>query len=100
MEFTTDIKIGQIVKSKAGRDKGRIFIVCSVEDEQNVLVCDGDLRKLDSPKKKKIKHLMIYNTVLTEFAFKLQCNENLDDAYVRKLLEPFTKNVSVEMEVE
>lgn len=100
MEFTTDIKIGQIVKSKAGRDKGRIFIVCSVVDEQNVLVCDGDLRKLDSPKKKKIKHLMIYNTVLTEFAFKLQCNENLDDAYVRKLLEPFTKNVSVEMEVE
>jgi ribosomal protein L14E/L6E/L27E len=100
LEFTTDIKIGQIVKSKAGRDKGRIFIVCSVADEQNVLVCDGDLRKLDSPKKKKIKHLMIYNTVLTEFAFKLQCNENLDDAYVRKLLEPFTKNVSVEMEVE
>ncbi|MEA5096813.1 MULTISPECIES: KOW domain-containing RNA-binding protein [Sedimentibacter] len=100
MEFTTDIKIGQIVKSKAGRDKGRIFIVCNVADEQNVLVCDGDLRKLDSPKKKKIKHLMIYNTVLTEFAFKLQCNENLDDAYVRKLLEPFTKNVSVEMEVE
>lgn len=100
MEFTTDIKIGQIVKSKAGRDKGRIFIVCKVADEQNVLVCDGDLRKLDSPKKKKIKHLMIYNTVLTEFAFKLQCNENLDDAYVRKLLEPFTKNVSVEMEVE
>lgn len=100
MEFTTDIKIGQLVKSKAGRDKGRIFIVCNVTDEQNVLVCDGDLRKLDSPKKKKIKHLMIYNTVLTEFAFKLQCNENLDDAYVRKLLEPFTKNVSVEMEVE
>lgn len=100
MEFTTDIKIGQIVKSKAGRDKGRIFIVCGILDEQNVLVCDGDLRKLGSPKKKKIKHLMIYNTVLTEFAFKLQCNENLDDAYVRKLLEPFTKNVSVEMEVE
>jgi ribosomal protein L14E/L6E/L27E len=100
LEFTTDIKIGQIVKSKAGRDKGRTFIVCSVVDEQNVLVCDGDLRKLSSPKKKKIRHLMIYNTVLTEFAFKLQCNENLDDAYVRKLLEPFTKNASVEMEVE
>ena len=100
MELTTDIKIGQIVKSKAGRDKGRIFMVCQVSDEQNVLVCDGDLRKLGSPKKKKIKHLMIYNTVLTEFAYKLQCNENLDDAYIRKLLEPYKQNVSVEMEVE
>lgn len=100
MELTTDLKVGQIVKSKAGRDKGRIFIVCQVLDEQHVLVCDGDLRKLSSPKKKKMIHLAIYNTVLTEFADKLQSMENLDDAYVRKLLEPYKKNVSVEMEVE
>lgn len=100
MELTTDLRIGQIVKSKAGRDKDRVFIVCEVLDEQFVFVCDGDLRKLNAPKKKKVKHLMIYNTVLTEFADKLQRNENLDDAYVRRLLEPYTKSVSKEMEVE
>lgn len=100
MELTTDLRIGQIVKSKAGRDKDKIFIVCEILDEQFIYVCDGDLRKLNSPKKKKVKHLMIYNTVLTEFADKLQSNENLDDAYVRRLLEPYTKSVSKEMEVE
>lgn len=100
MEITTDLKIGQIVKSKAGRDKDRVFIICSILDEQFVFVCDGDLRKLNSPKKKKVKHLMIYNTVLTEFADKLQGNENLDDAYVRKVLNPFKQSVSKEMEVE
>ena len=100
MEITTDLKIGQIVKSKAGRDKDRVFIICSILDEQFVFVCDGDLRKLNSPKKKKVKHLMIYNTVLTEFAEKLQGNENLDDAYVRKVLNPFKQSVSKEMEVE
>lgn len=100
MELTRDLKIGQIVKSKAGRDKGRIFLISEVLDEQFVLVCDGDLRKLKSPKKKKVKHLMIYNTVLTEFAEKLQSNKNLDDAYLRRLLEPFNKSVSKEMEVE
>jgi ribosomal protein L14E/L6E/L27E len=100
LELTTDLRIGQIVKSKAGRDKDRVFIVCEVLDEQFVFVCDGDLRKLNAPKKKKVKHLMIYNTVLTEFADKLQRNENLDDAYVRRLLEPYTKSVSKEMEVE
>ena len=89
MELTTDLKIGQIVKSKAGRDKERIFLICQVVDEQFVLVCDGNLRKLNNPKKKKVKHLMIYNTVLTEFAEKLQCNENLNDAYIRRLLEPY-----------
>lgn len=97
MELTTDLKIGQIVKSKAGRDKGRIFLICQVVDEQFVLVCDGNLRKLNNPKKKKVKHLMIYNTVLTEFAEKLQCNKNLNDAYVKKLLEPYALK---EMEVE
>jgi ribosomal protein L14E/L6E/L27E len=97
VESTRDLRIGQIVKSKAGRDKGRVFLICRIIDEQYVLVCDGDLRKLNNPKKKKVKHLMIYNTVLTEFAERLQSNENLDDAYVRKLLEPY---VSKEVEVE
>lgn len=98
LELTTDLRIGQIVKSKAGRDKGIIFLVCEVLDEQFVLVCDGDLRKVKNPKKKKVKHLVIYNTVLTEFAEKLQCNENLNDAYIRRLLEPY--NASTGMEVE
>jgi ribosomal protein L14E/L6E/L27E len=97
MELTTDLKIGQIVKSKAGRDKGRIFLICRVVDEQFVLVCDGNLRKLNNPKKKKVKHLMIYKTVLTEFAEKLQENQNLNDAYVKKLLESYALK---EMEVE
>jgi ribosomal protein L14E/L6E/L27E len=97
VESTRDLKIGQLVKSKAGRDKRRVFLICRVLDDQFVLVCDGDLRKLNNPKKKKVKHLMVYNTVLTEFAERLQCNENLDDAYIRKLLEPYA---SKEMEVE
>ena len=97
MELTTDLKIGQIVKSKAGRDKGRIFLICRVVDEEFVLVCDGSLRKLNNPKKKKVKHLMIYKTVLTEFAEKLQENQNLNDAYVKKLLESYALK---EMEVE
>lgn len=100
MELTTDLRIGQIVKSKAGRDKDKVFIISSILDEQYVLVCDGDLRKLSSPKKKKVKHLVIYNTVLTEFADKLRSNENLDDAFVRRILSPYTKDASKEMEVE
>jgi ribosomal protein L14E/L6E/L27E len=100
LELTTDLKIGQIVKSKAGRDKGRVFLICQILDEKHVLLCDGDLRKIESPKKKKVKHLMIYNTVLTEFAEKLQSNKKLDDAYIRRLLEPYSDSVSKGMEVE
>jgi len=50
------------VISKAGRDKGRSFIVVAQEGEF-VYLCDGDLRKSDCPKKKKRKHLASTNIV-------------------------------------
>ena len=51
-----DNLIGLIVRSKAGRDKGDYFIVLKTEDEF-VYMANGDLRKVDCPKKKKLKHL-------------------------------------------
>jgi len=36
MEITDDLRIGQVVKSKAGRDKGRIFVVIEIIDDQYV----------------------------------------------------------------
>ena len=52
MEF----QIGDIVISTMGRDKGLYFIVVKVE-ENYVYLVDGALRKVDNPKKKKIKHI-------------------------------------------
>ena len=92
MDSTSQLTIGQIVKSRAGRDNGNILLVLEIIDEQNVLVVDGKTRKLDNPKKKKIKHLIVYNTVLEEFKYKLDDKMKINDAYVKKLLEPFNKD--------
>ena len=48
---------GRVVLSTQGRDEGRYFIVLEVIDENFVLMADGLTRKIDHPKKKKIKHL-------------------------------------------
>ena len=48
--------IGDIVLSRAGRDKDHYFVIMSL-DEVFAQVCDGDLHKTDKPKKKKLKHL-------------------------------------------
>lgn len=48
---------GDIVLSKAGRDKNKHFIVLETVDENFVMIADGNLRKVDSPKRKKCKHL-------------------------------------------
>lgn len=52
-----DFRDGNIVLSKAGRDKGKYFIVLKVIDTNYVEIADGALRKVDNPKKKKCKHL-------------------------------------------
>jgi len=92
MDSSDDITVGQVVKSRAGRDKGKIFLVLDIIDNQNVLIVDGNLRKLDNPKRKKLKHLIVYNTVLSELKIKLDNEIKINNAYIRKLLEPFNKS--------
>ena len=92
MDSTKDIVVGQVVKSRAGRDKGNIFLVLEILDSEYVLIVDGDIRKLDNPKKKKIKHLTVYNAVLKELEYKQENNLKINNAYIRKLLEPFNKS--------
>ena len=91
MDSTSDIAVGQVVKSKAGRDKGRIFLVINIVDKDKVSIIDGDLRKLDSPKLKKIKHLDVYNTVVPELKYKLDNKIKVNNAFIRKILEPFNQ---------
>lgn len=93
METTSDIQLGQVVRSKAGRDKGKVFIVYDIVDEEYVLIVDGDYRRLDNPKKKKIKHLIVYKTVIEELNNKLKTNQKLNNAYIRKALDPFNKEI-------
>ena len=92
METTTDIKVGQVVKSKAGRDKDKIFVVLSIVDESYVMVVDGKLRKLENPKKKKIKHLSLYNSIIDDLSDK-KANNEMNNAYIRKALAPFNKQI-------
>lgn len=49
-------KTGLIVRSMAGRDKGDLFIILRTEGEY-AYIANGNLRKVDCPKKKKLRHL-------------------------------------------
>lgn len=51
------LSAGCVVRSRAGRDSGRLFLVIGVLDEEHLLLADGDLRKVEKPKKKKLRHL-------------------------------------------
>lgn len=86
MEYD-DIKIGQVVRSIKGRDKDRAFIVVGVIDDQHVLISDGDLRRIDKPKKKKLKHLKSFNIASDEIRECVINKSNINNAFIVKELE-------------
>jgi ribosomal protein L14E/L6E/L27E len=49
-------EFGSIAVSKAGRDKGEIFVILT-SDSEYVYLMDGKVRTFIKPKKKNIKHV-------------------------------------------
>ena len=82
------VSIGQVVYSKKGRDKTKPFIVYHEEGEYVFLV-DGNLRKLEKPKKKKIKHIQITNYIDIEIENKITNKCYLLDSDIRKALATY-----------
>lgn len=48
--------IGCFVKSKAGRDTGKCYVIIDIHNEYVYLV-DGNIRTLSNPKIKNVKHI-------------------------------------------
>ena len=87
MESTKDLQIGQLVKTKAGRDQGRIFLVLDIIDESFVLLVDGDLRKIQSPKKKKVKHIAKINMISYDLVAELEAGRSITDEWIRREID-------------
>ena len=54
---------GRVVLSAAGRDAGRLFLILSVEGDF-ALIADGKVRRRETPKRKRLKHLRPAGPVL------------------------------------
>ncbi|KAJ52247.1 ribosomal protein L14E/L6E/L27E [Clostridium tetanomorphum] len=88
-------QIGKVVCSKAGRDKGRFFIVTAVLNEEYVYISDGSLRFVEKPKKKKIKHLVFTNVIADEIKKTLLENNEVSNLMIRKFLQSHDMNKEV-----
>ena len=81
-----ELSAGDIVYSKAGRDKDKIFIVLEVLDEDYVFLADGVLHRIQKPKKKKIKHLKKTNMKAELIKRKLAKSEEVTNTDLKRLL--------------
>jgi len=67
-----DVTLGEIVDSTAGRDSGKRFLVIGIVDDKHVLLADGSSRRIEKPKKKKLKHMKSAGIVVQSINEKLK----------------------------
>ena len=80
-----DIAQADIVRSTAGRDKGKLFFVLDGEGEY-LLLADGKTRKLERPKRKKRRHVRFVSHGDCRVAEKIRRGESLTDSELRRTL--------------
>ena len=83
-----DISKSDIVISLAGRDKDKLFYVMDVEDNY-VLLADGKGRKLENPKRKKLKHVRRVTRTETRVALKILQGDKVLNSELRRDLATF-----------
>ena len=81
------MEVGRVVLSRAGRDQGHVFVIVDVIDENYVAIANGCQRKVDNPKKKKIKHLVAKPELLEEIRKKIFSKKRIFDSEVRNRLD-------------
>ena len=84
---------GRVVLSTQGRDEGRYFVVLEVIDENFVLMADGLTRKVNHPKKKKVRHLRPKPILVEVDGAKLP-NKHLQDSDLRNALSAHGLEIS------
>ena len=80
------IETGCVVVSKAGRDRGRLFLVVGELDDDFVMVANGALRKMDRQKKKRRKHLKPTGRVVEALRDRLSQGKPVEDHELRDWL--------------
>ncbi|NLP00521.1 MAG: RNA-binding protein [Clostridiaceae bacterium] len=86
-----DTIIGRYAWSKSGRDKDRLFIIIGIYDDQHVLIADGEYRRVENPKKKKLKHLNITNKIADEIQTIVTMKKKLLDADLQRAINDYNE---------
>ena len=87
-----EIAKSSIVRSDAGRDKGKLFIVMAVQGEY-LLLADGKSRKVESPKRKKRKHVLFVAADDNRVSQKIISDEKVTNSELRRTLAAYREEV-------
>lgn len=85
-----DIGKSDMIVSLAGRDKGQFFFVVDTNGDF-VLIADGKGRKLETPKRKKRKHIQKVLQADSRVAEKIRTGDKVLNSELRRELAVFSQ---------
>ena len=91
MKETRPIVPGSVVRSKAGRDAGRYFVVTALDGDDFVWVADGKLRGIERQKRKRRKHLYVTETIVSGLQERLKSGPPVENHELRAWLQALTQ---------
>ncbi len=89
---------GNVVRSAAGHDKGDLFLILR-EEGDFVWLADGKRAKIETPKKKRRKHVVSAGVWTHPVAGRIKNGEPVLDSEVRRALAAFRNRFSETKEV-
>ena len=84
----------QIVRSRCGRDQGRLFCVLDAEGEF-LLLADGKRRRVANPKRKNVRHVEYAGTMDHPAIEQVREGRPVGDRQLRQLLAAFRDEMEV-----
>ena len=84
-----DIEKGNLVRSAAGRDEGEVFFVLAVQ-EDFLLLADGKRRRVEAPKRKRVKHTVFLEESVHPMSEKIRGNEKITNSELRKAIAAYS----------
>lgn len=88
-----EIGRSDVVRSLAGRDKGKLFFVIDTDGDY-VLLADGKGRKLEKPKRKKRRHIEMILGTDSRVGEKIKTGEKVLNSELRRELAGFSQKVN------
>lgn len=79
---------GMFATSKAGHDKGKLYIIIE-EDAEYVYLADGRLRPVDMPKKKKKKHIQLIKKINPNIYVTIEENRQISNEEVKRAIKEY-----------
>jgi large subunit ribosomal protein L14e len=77
------LRRGQMVRSTAGRDSGRYYLIMDLTNERLIQVADGVKHRIVKPKQKNLKHLRVTVAIAREIEAAFSAGQPVSDTQIQ-----------------